>query len=361
MYEKSKKNFLTRFLTLLKKCILQEPALFILELIVVILETINNILTILFPKYILRSLNESNLELFVFFLFFFLGIRFIVTNLMIYIEPSISKKKEHLNSIVINEFLTKSRNTKLEKFDESGFYNLYLLTFNKCCDIFQGVLDISVQVLKSLLTIFLTILILSWMNPWFFVCMCCFVLIQTLLSNKIKKLGYIYNKKNIEHNKQLNYLYRLFYIPEYMRDLRINSVFDLIFNKKDKEVQEVINLTYTSKKQIANISIFSTIISFIELILVNGYLGYMVFNGTIWIDMLIASQNSYTQLEAAISSILESFTKMYENDLYVKDYLLYMTDNSEVISGDIQIKSSDIQTITFNNVFFRILIRMYMR
>lgn len=352
MENKNMKNVCIRFLRLEKKCIMQEKSLFVLNIITVIFGTVNNILAILLPKYLLAALNYSDLKLFVLYLAVFLGVRFLITNIVLYLEPIISKKKEHLNSIVINEFLIKSQNTRLEKFEEPGFYNLYLLAYNKCCDIYQGVLDISMQIIKSLLIIFSTVFILSWVNPWFFVFMCCFVLIQTFLSNKVKKLGYIFNKKSIKHQKHLNYLYRLFYIPEYIRDLHTNSIFDFIFDKKNSEIQEMIHLTYTSKKQIAHISMLSTLISYFEMILVNGYLGYMVITGKIWVDMFITSQNSYSQLENSIHGILDSFTKMYENDLYIKDYLSYMLNDSEIINGEVNINSEDIQTITFNNVSF---------
>lgn len=286
------------------------------------------------------------------YLILFFGLKFLISNIIIILNPLISKRKEFLNSSVLNEFLRKSESTKLEKFDESGFYNLYLLTFDKCCDIFQGILDNTISIIQSILTIAITTIILSWINPIIFIYMFLFILLQTIISNKIKKLGYNFNKQMIEHNKQLNYMYRLFYIPEYMKDLRINNAFDFIFFKKDKEVENIINLTYTSKKKISYLLIISTLFSFIEMFLINGYLGYMVFLGTIWIDMFITSQNSYSQLETSLSSLLDSFNKMYENDLYIKDYLQYMLNNSEIVDGSIQLKYDEIKTITFQDVSF---------
>lgn len=347
-----KKNIMMRFFTLEKKCFLHEPILFFLEVIVVVVGTINIAISIILPKYLLNSLNAYNMELFLFYLLSFFGIRFILTNINNCMEPLIAKKKEQLNIKVINEFLMKSKNIKLEKFDEPGFYNLYLLVFDKCCNIFQSALDISMSLINSILTVSITIMILAWVDPLVFVCMFCFILIQTFLSNKIKKIGYNFNKKTIKNNKQLNYLYRLFYMPEYIKDLHNNTAFDFVFEKKNKEAQEIVDITFSTKKQIAFLSIISTFISFIEMILVNSYLGYMVFKRIIWIDMFITSQNSYSQLENSISGILESFTKIYENDLYVKDYLTYMNSSSEIIDGERKIQSEDIETISFEKVFF---------
>lgn len=59
-----------------KKCIMQEKSLFVLNIITVIFGTVNNILAILLPKYLLATLNYSDLKLFVLYLAVFLGVRF---------------------------------------------------------------------------------------------------------------------------------------------------------------------------------------------------------------------------------------------------------------------------------------------
>ena len=348
---REKSNVLFRFIALTSKCINQEPSLFILNILSIFLETVNNTILILLPKYLLNALSNSNLKQFVIYLLVFIGMRLIVSLVANIINPLISKRREHFNSIIINEFLEKSKRIKLEKFDEPGFYNLYLLSFNKCCDICQGILNIVMHLVQSALTIIITSLILSWINPLVFICMCIFVFFQTFIANRIKKINYDFSKQVIEHNKQLNYIYRLFYIPEYIRDIRINNIFDFVFSKKNAVAAKVIDLNHSTKRKIADHLFFSILLSFVEMILINGYLGYMVLNGTIWIDMYVTSQSSYSHLESSISSILELYTQIYENDLYVKDYLNYLSAEEEVC-GNIHIQSNEIRKITFDNVCF---------
>lgn len=56
--------------------------------------------------------------------------------------------------------------------------------------------------------------------------------LNIIISKKKKRISYIYNKDIIEQNRQLNYIYRLFYIPNFIRDLKVNSLGKFIFDKK---------------------------------------------------------------------------------------------------------------------------------
>ena len=347
-----KKSVVFRFFTMIFKCIKRDPLLFVLSMMTVFLDVINGTLLLLLPKYLLLFLNRQYMKSFITCIVAFGGTRLLISILILKVTPCISKRKEHLNAIVIDDFLQKSKEIKLEKFEEPGFYNLYLLTFNKCCDIFQNTIDITINIVQSLFTIIVTLAILSWINPLVIGSMFCFILLQTFISGKIKKINYDFNKRVVEHNKRLNYIYKLFYIPEYLKDIRINSIFEFIFLKKDKEANEVIDLTFSSQNSIAHWSIISAIFSFCEMIIINGYLGYMVFKGLIWINMFVTSQSSYSQLETSVGNILDTYTQIYENDLYVKDYLKYMAAETEGMAQGIDIQAEDIRTISFQNVSF---------
>ena len=97
------------------------------------------------------------------------------------------------------------------------------------------------------------------------------IIISLIVSQKVTKIQYEYQKKVTTQNRQLNYIYRLFYIPQFIRDMRINSLKEFIFNKKNKYTGEFLKNVQENSKAVSEVAILQSLITNIESLGVMGY------------------------------------------------------------------------------------------
>ncbi len=345
------KNVIKRFFLILKKSILFSPNFFLIKLIITLLGVMVSAINMIFPKYLLLALKSQNVYVFFLTVIIIVSTSFFLNSIIIFLNPQMSSASEEMNAKVIDEFLKKSISIQLSSFEEKGFYNKYTLVFEKCCEIFQTVNVIFFQAISAVIQVLVILFILSWMDKFYLCILLFFACFQTFIGNLIKRINYQYRVKMVKNSKYLNYLYRLFNIPEFMRDVRINSLFNFIFAKKQKVSQKIINDTFETQQNISKKSLAQNAASLFETIIITTYFGYMVIKGKIWIDTFVVSQNSYTQLKNAMLNILSLYNNLYENDLYILDYFKFLNSENEIKSGNMLIEKN-VEEIEFVNVFF---------
>ena len=349
---KCEKGICRRYIAILKKIAQMSPLLISLRLIVVFLSLSSTYLLLIFPQYLLQALKTKNLKYFLLVVISMTILNFIFLGIIIFLNPKIIKLTESLNEKIISEFLEKSVLIQMSFFEKKDFYNKYTLIFEKCCILLQGTMDSFFQLLIALAKIVISITILSWMSPIFLICLLVFSTIQMLIGNRIKKINYKFQWKIVKNKKYLNYIYRLFHIPEFMKDIRINNLIDFLLSKEKDNYKEIIENTYKAQKEIAKNKGIQNVISTIESIIITVYLGYMVIIEKIWFDLFVVSQTSYTQMKSAVSNVLAIYNNIYENDLYIKDYLEFMNIENTIVSGNYEIDVESIEKIEFRSVSF---------
>ena len=346
------KNVIKRFFLILKKSIDFSPKFFFVRITITLLGVGVSMINIVFPKYLLLALKEKDTTKLFLTVLINASVSFVINSIITFLNPHVSASSEKLNAKVIDEFLNKSISLRLSSFEEKGFYNKYTLIFEKCCEIFQTVNNIFFQAISAITQILVIIYILSWMDKTYLCVLLITVCFQSIIGNLIKKINYEYRVKLVKNSKRLNYLYRLFNIPEFMRDVRINSLFDFILVKKQGISQIIINDTFSAQKDIRKKAFVQNLVSLVETIFITIYLGYMFLKGKIWIDTFVVSQNSYMQLKNALLKILSLYNNLYENDLYVADYIDFLNYENEIVYGNTQLENKVVKAIEFKNVSF---------
>ena len=341
-----------RFVKVLGEIVALSPSLLVLQLVSLIISNILIFLDLIMPRYVLQALQNQQTTRFFTVIIVFLSLELLVSLIQKMLVPHISSKQEKVNVILIDRFLKKSISFGLKYFDQPGAYDKYVLVFGQCCNIYQNTLSNFLTVISSVVQIVLVISLLSWMTPVALLVLLVISVTQTLITRKIKRYNYSFQKNMAEHSKKLNYLYRLFYLTEFMQDIRVNSLKDFIFKKKGVENNEVISDVFATQKKIAKKTSLQVILSVLENLYITGYLGIMVLTGRIWFDTFLVSQNSYFRLKTAISQLLSTYNQIYENDLYIDDYTSFMTDRMVTSYGIKEISAETIQEIEFRNVSF---------
>ena len=347
-----KKSF-SYFLKIVIEGFHTSPTLFLLEFFQSAISITQSVIGLISIKLLLRTLQQQKITDFLIIAVTISCANFLLSSVSAVIDPLISKNTERFNNKIVNAFLKKAERIHLSKFDEQDFYSKYALAFDKCCNIFHTYITCFIQILSAILNVIVTIFALSWAPSWYVVFLLVFALLQTIIGNSIKKESYAFQTKIMSKKKNLNYIYRLFYIPEFMRDIRVNNISDFIFKKKERETVHIINETYATQKLIRNKRILQLLVTLIESIFVVVYLGYQVFYGKIWIDTFAVSQTAYMQMKSSILGLLSITNSIYENELFAHNYIEFMEAEETTSSGNLSLISDQINTIEFRDVSFR--------
>lgn len=308
-------------------------------------------ITLLLPKLLLNAIEKSDFKaicviLLLSFLFSFCSS---ITERIA--NPKLALRRERINIKILDDFLHKSIRLELEYFDHPGTYDKYTVAFDQCCTVVQNVGNTLLTLFSSALQIILVVYVLSWIPPLILTIFICICLLQTYLSNLSRRHNYTLQKQMSNHNRKLNYLYRLFYIPEFMRDIRVNDIKNFIFMKKDSVNEAVLHDIYAANKKIANKTFLISFLSMIESFCTMLFFSIKVVQKTIWYDDFVVSLNAYNRLKGAFSQILSVLVELSSNDLFIKDYLAFMDTPHEMICGNNEL--SQIDTVEFKNVSFR--------
>ena len=123
-------------------------------------------------------------------------------------------KMERLHISILSELMQKTINLDLSFFDNTTSYDKYNRAYANCCNVVNSVNSIISTFILSLTNTLLISSLLVWMDLYMYLLMFATIFLNLILTNLIKKRDYVYNFKVSEKNKQLNYIYRLFYIPQ---------------------------------------------------------------------------------------------------------------------------------------------------
>lgn len=343
---------LKRYIRILKYGISLDRAYLLIRVIALIITFIASSISLLLPKYLLNAIAAKKLMQILVLLLATLCSGLINALSEKITSPILATRREKMNAKILDDFLKKSIDLELSYFDRPNAYDKYTLAFDQCCTVVQNSFDILFSFVAAILQVAVTLYILSWLSPLLLILFIIVCIVQSRLNNMARRDSYQFQKKMTRHNRKLNYLYRLFYIPEFMRDIRVNNLQSFIFVKKDTATQDVLADTYMSNKKISTKSFLITLFSLAESFVLMLFFSLQVINGVIWYDDFVVSLNAYNQLKNAVSQILSCLVEQASNDLYAKDYLAFMDDTSGVVHGGKKILS-DVSSIEFKNVSFQ--------
>ena len=338
---------------LLLKVFRYNRTLFFLRVLVAILGSVSTILTILMPMYLLQSLIyedlSQTLNVIIVFTFSYLTIMLIGTVFSGYEKV----ENEKIYVAIINEFLQKTIDLDLGYFDRTDSYDRYNRAFGNCCKVIDNANAILSSFVTSVINIFLITGLLIWMDFYIFISIIVIIIISFLVSNKLKKIDYQFSVKISEKNKQLNYLYRLFYVPQYVREIKANNLSNYLFDMKQRFNYGTIELTKEQMKSKIPYNIFMGSLNILENSAVALYFGFSVIVGRIAIAEYFTCINAYNQLKNTILNLISTYTQLYSNSMFASDYLGFLSSKETVTLNKKGEMLFAIHEIKFASVSFR--------
>lgn len=340
---------------LIAKIFKYNKPLFFIRIISSFLSSLSVMIGVLLPKYLLEALFDNDLRRVIYILGIY-GVLVLVLEVADAVYSNynwLSSEKMYVK--IINEFLNKGISLDMSFYDDSDSYSKYSRGFGNCCNVISNCNQAILSVITAVMQIVMISSVLLWSDYVVFIAVLLFVGLNVLINNKRKKIDYDFSVRLSEKNKQVNYLYRLFYTPQFIREIKANVMEDFVFGKKQAVNDEI--LVECRKKAWKDIKygLLNSILERAEYILAALYFAFSVFYQIIKVTDYFTSLNAYLKIKEAINDLLSSYTTFYNNSLFADDYIDFMKSDSDVTTNaeGIAIEAEDIQSIEFKKVEFR--------
>lgn len=242
---------------ILKKVYKFNRLLFFLRIFVSILSSVSSITSILMPMYVIDAVLSDDIFNVIKVIFVFTIILLSIWVINIIFSWYDKVKMERLHISILSELMQKTINLDLSFFDNTTSYDKYNRAYANCCNVVNSVNSIISTFILSLTNTLLISSLLVWMDLYMYLLMFATIFLNLILTNLIKKRDYVYNFKVSEKNKQLNYIYRLFYIPQLIREVKTSNLSSFALGLKnnfDKCTIELIKANIKEKMPYQSVS-----------------------------------------------------------------------------------------------------------
>lgn len=339
-------------LAILKKTYQYDRPLFFLRILMALLTSISVYLSILMPMYVLNAILEGSFSHIISYTVVFTVALLIISYLNQVFAAYDKIHTEVIFAKVTEELLHKSATLDLSYFDDTASYDKYNRAFSNCCNVINGINRAVSSFVTAIANIILISQLLAWMNPFMFVMITLSISINLIINNRLKKRDYELSKKLSEKNKQLNYIYRLFYLPHYIKEIKTNRLESFIFNKKQGFNKASIDLVTQNANGKLPFTLSLTTINVVESSIVALYFGFSVMAKQIAMSQYFTYVNAYSQLKNTILNLSAVYNQLYSNSLFAEDYIDFLnTDQHKTLNLDGQILDT-VACIEFRDVSF---------
>lgn len=222
------------------------------------------------------------------------------------------------------EVFKKTYNIDYANFDNPSFYDKYKLALNQIDNGISNTISSLYNFLAQILSVFTVGTIVLITDPILIVLVIIQVSLTVVINIKQGIINYDFDIKNIPQERKKQYVGRLLYLQDFIKDLKIFNFLELIFDWQNKCYKEIIKILNDFFLKKSLVSFFSMATNMILKICIYIYLALSVYNGKNSLgdfSAMIAATVSLSSLLTNLASIIPNMDKQcrYLNNLF--DYI----------------------------------------
>ena len=326
--------------------------------IIALLNGINAANVALFYKYAIDSFARENplpfllatISIYLFIHLFHLT----VSNLFTYVKFPIwdLKIKNGISKTLYEKYVS----IDLSDINDSEFYNKYIRALNEADERSVQILNTLQYFLSNLFSTLGVLSVIVLLNPALIFFSIIPVISSFFINMKITKERYNYEMSLTQENRKIDYIKRIFSLPQFREEIRTHDCKELLFNKYSHSNDEIIHIIKTKMPSIINKSVFgSNLFSLINYGIPAVYLGWQVLNKLIGIGdfstLLIGAAN----LSSSIFYMVILAPQMAQHSLFINNLreILDYKSSMEATEKLKAVQKEKSHSISFDNVSFK--------
>lgn len=304
------------------------PLYFFFTVLFSIVQIVTPLNDTLIPKIIIDSLSRGK-ELRFIFIFILAGAAIrIVTAVVfpLFFDYIVPKYENMLKGRINHLLMSISSKYDLALFENPHFYDTYARALKEADSRATGIVASFGGLFTSLCYLSTLCAVIVYIDP-LLILVCIVISVLTVLGNKkTSKIGYEYELKTTKTNRFSDYIKRVFYEPQYAKELRVYALSGFLLSKFDDAVNERERIIKKRAKKILPIRIFletlrqGILYSFIIIyIVIRIYCGYLT------VGDFFALFTAAIQLSAQLSNMGTQFNAFYEHGLFAENLKAILT------------------------------------
>lgn len=250
----------------------------------------------------------------------------------------------------------KAKALDLECYDNPKFYNNFILTIESSSDNIQNILGLVQNYVGELISLLTIGSIILTIDPVCLLIIAVIVIIFTPISNKIGELQMIRREENNRLHRRADYFARVFYLQDYVKEVRMNNITPLLLKRYNEAAQAVCDSQIKYVRKI-DISYFIQetgvqIIGFMFILPL--YLGYCVLEKqTLSAGDFIASFNGAFSIAASFSFLTVAAVRNFsERAKMIEKYREFLKTESTILDGEKTAHKTEPKPIEIKNLCF---------
>lgn len=254
------------------------------------------------------------------------------------------------------ELYSKITAISMEKFDDSETYDMLARAINESDNRAVWMLGTLNSLLSSSAQIIVMFATLAYLSPWAIVIAIVGTLV-TFWGNIINsKKCYDYEMRKTKVNRKLDYIKRVFNLPQYKEDLRMTNIDNILEYKYNENINELNRVVKKHSPSIAGVAIgASWLFNFLNIGVSSLYVGMKIYAGTMSIGdfaSVIAAISTLSNNFLNFSNIIPDFKK---HSMFIENYLKVIHIPIKRNKSLKPISEEQLKTITLKNVSFSYL------
>lgn len=247
--------------------------------------------------------------------------------------------------------LKKASRLKLKSYENSEIYDMINRAQYESNGKLISYLEIFTGVLSKLLTMISYLIILLSFKPWIVICIIIIPVIKFLVSRKINIMSFNLIKSRTNDARKSWYMQYLLTYGDFYKELKTYNIFNYFIDRYKKYIKKF-------NKQDTNLAkkstILMSIITVFELIIDGILFSYIIFNGfkgKILIGNVMTYMKTITQIKEQMISILQAFSGMNKESLFIDQLIKYF--DLQEINDSGSIKINEIKNIKIENLYYK--------
>lgn len=231
------------------------------------------------------------------------------------------------------ELYKKVKDIDLIGFDNAKFYDKYSRAFNETEYRATGMLQTLSYVVSVTVQIIVVVITLAYINP-VAILISIFGALVTAWANVVNtKAVYNYDLKKTKLFRGFEYIKRVFYIPEYSKDIRMTHLDQVMYKKFDRLTSDNRQVVKECAPKIAAVAISgSWAFNFLSVGVTSAFMVYKVYQGVLGIGDFVTAVYAVNNLSNNLLQFSNIIPQFSEHALFINNYL-------EVLNYQTQIQS----------------------
>ena len=304
------------------------PLYFFFTVLFSIVQIVTPLNDTLIPKIIIDSLSRGK-ELRFTFIFILAGaaIRIITAVVFpIFFDYIVPKYENMLKGRINHLLMSISSKYDLALFENPHFYDTYARALKEADSRATGIVASFGGLFTSLCYLSTLCAVIVYIDP-LLILVCIVISVLTVFGNKkTSKIGYEYELKTTKTNRFSDYIKRVFYEPQYAKELRVYALSGFLLSKFDDAVNERGSIIKKRAKKILPIRIFlETLRQGILYSFIIIYIVVRIYHGYLTVGDFFALFIAAIQLSAQLSNMGAQFNAFYEHGLFAENLKAILT------------------------------------